>query len=281
MPFTKSREYMEIAPCEALRPYVRCFWGSVMPYRSEDCKDSGSESLVTPDTCMDVIFDINHTNGSADSCFCGIDDRSFTANGGGTVRGTVSTFGIRFYAWTAVLFSEDSMRDVRNARVDAGAHFWGLKKYLEPRLYESTDIFSRIALAEKYLLEHMNSVRENALLSQAMGCILTRRGVLKMKELSDETCANERRLERIFGEYIGISPKKNSELIRYQYLWNELLYAPNPDIQDLVYRFGYTDQAHLLRDFKRFHTMTPTEARKLAYRNVGFLQGEMFLREFN
>lgn len=81
MPFRKSREYTEIAPCGALRPYVRCFWGSELPYRSEACKASVSESLVTPDTCMDVIFDINHTNGSADSCFCGIDDRSFTANG--------------------------------------------------------------------------------------------------------------------------------------------------------------------------------------------------------
>lgn len=265
MPFRKSREYTEIAPCGALRPYVRCFWGSELPYRSEACKASVSESLVTPDTCMDVIFDINHTNGSADSCFCGIDDRSFTANGRSGTGGVVSTFGIRFYAWSAALFAEDSMRGTRNARIDAGAHFGGLKKYLEPRFYESTDILSRIKLAEKYLLEHLGAMRENSLLSHAIGFILAHEGALSIKELAGETCISERRLERIFGEYIGVSPKKLARLVRYQYLWNSIVYAGNYDIHDLVYRFGYTDQAHLLRDFKRFHTMTPSEAVRHAH----------------
>ncbi|MCM1307970.1 MAG: helix-turn-helix domain-containing protein [Butyrivibrio sp.] len=271
MPFRKSTEYVELAPCEALLPYVRCFWGSIVPYQSGGSADLGSENLVTPDTCMDVIFDINHTKESIVSCFCGIDDRSF-ASEGERERGVVSKFGIRFYAWSAALFSEDALRDVRNARLEAGAHFGGLKKYLEPRLYETDDIFGRAALAEKYLLEHMDAERGNAVLPQAVGFILKRRGVLRIEELSDEMCKSARSLERVFGEYIGMPPKRLSELVRYQYLWNEIIYSPDTDIQDLVYRYGYTDQAHLLRDFKRFHTMTPTEARRYACRNVGFLQ---------
>lgn len=268
-PFRKNAEYTEFAPCEALRPYIRCFWGSVTPYQKDDSETCGLPGIVTPDTCMDVIFDVNHTNGDSSAVFCGIDDRSFAVENPRGACGVTSTFGIRFYAWSAALFAEDSMSGTRNVRVDAEAYFGGLKKYLEPRLCESTDIFSRIALAEKYLTGYMGSVRENAVFEQAIGSVLKHRGNIRIKELSADTGVCARRLERIFGEYIGISPKKTAELVRYQYLWNELVYGKNPETQDLVYRFGYTDQPHLLRDFKRFHTMTPTEARRLAFRDRG------------
>ena len=33
---------------------------------------------------------------------------------------------------------------------------------------------------------------------------------------------------------------------------------------DMVEKYGYTDQAHLLHDFKKRHLMTPLEAMKLA-----------------
>ncbi len=268
-PFRKSGEYAEFAPCAALRPYIRCFWGSVTPYRNDGLPTGGSFGIVTPDTCMDVIFDINHTDGNSSALFCGIDDRSFTFENQPGAGGTLSTFGIRFYAWSAVLFAEESMSGARNARVDAEAYFCGLKKYLEPRLYEITHISDRIALAEKYFMGRLGFARENAVLEQAMGCILRHRGSIRIKELSYDTGVCERRLQRIFDEYIGISPKKTAELVRYQYLWNELVYGRDPEIQDLVYRFGYTDQSHLLRDFKRFHAMTPAQARRRAFDGIG------------
>ena len=27
-PFQCTQDYMEFAPCDALKPYIRCFWGS-------------------------------------------------------------------------------------------------------------------------------------------------------------------------------------------------------------------------------------------------------------
>ncbi len=28
MPYSRSESYVEIEPCAALKPYIRCFWGS-------------------------------------------------------------------------------------------------------------------------------------------------------------------------------------------------------------------------------------------------------------
>lgn len=35
-PFEKSETYMEILPCKALMPYIRCFWGTIHPVRFSD-----------------------------------------------------------------------------------------------------------------------------------------------------------------------------------------------------------------------------------------------------
>ena len=59
-PFRRDDTYTEILPCEALRPYICCFWGTSQPLQT--C-DAACESLVTPDTCMDILIDLD-THGS-------------------------------------------------------------------------------------------------------------------------------------------------------------------------------------------------------------------------
>lgn len=48
------------------------------------------------------------------------------------------------------------------------------------------------------------------------------------------------------------------------------------DVQDAVARFGFADQAHLLRSFKKYHGMTPAAALALARaaEPVAFLQAD-------
>ena len=65
---------------------------------------------------------------------------------------------------------------------------------------------------------------------------------------------------------MGVSPKALASLMRYQLLWQDMLYSPRFDVLDAVARYGYTDQAHLLHDFHRRHLMTPREALALAHR---------------
>jgi len=127
-------------------------------------------------------------------------------------------------------------------------------------------------MTERYLLGHIHLERTNNIVMDAVAEILQRKGNLEVGQLSKEIHISSRQLERLFKENIGISPKQLSSLIRYQYLWREVLCHPQFQIQDAVYRYGYTDQAHLLRDFKRFHTMNPVEAKKYALEHVAFLQ---------
>lgn len=264
-PFKRNAEYAEFEPCTALKPYIRCFWGTVSPV-----SQSGENSLVIPDTCMDIIFTANYTRNLTTDIFCGIDDRTFLSDG--KRDNTVFTFGIRFYPWGAALFAEDSLKNTRNAFFHTDVHFAGLKKIIEPLLFDISDIRELIPIAEQALLTRFNEKHGNRTVFETVGLILEHKGNLPVGKLSNDVHVSERQLERLFHEYIGCSVKRMASLIRYQYLWHEILFNQQFHILDAVFKYGYCDQPHLLNDFKKYHSMTITEAKAYALQNVGNLQ---------
>ena len=61
----------------------------------------------------------------------------------------------------------------------------------------------------------------------------------------------------------------------YQYLWNEVIRTPGFRMLDGVSKYGYTDQSHLIREFKRYHTMDIRKAAAYA-RSSGITMSEIY-----
>lgn len=262
-PFRSNAQYREYEPCEELKPYIRCFWGSFMPYRQYKAMEP-MQDIVIPDTCMDIIFTVDYTGNQLFGKFCGIDDRTFITCHEGDEERDVSIFAIRFYPWSAFLFAEESMRGTRNGFFDVGVHFFGLQKEMESLLFDVPGIKERIPIAERYLLSRIRLERNRTVFADALFKILKQKGNVEIGRLSKEVHASDRQIERIFQENMGISPKRFSSLVRYQYLWNDVLFSARFQAADAVCRYGYADQSHMLHDFKRFHTMNPETARNYA-----------------
>lgn len=263
VPTKKNCRYIEILPCDILRPYIRCFWGMEKSIIVEKT-DIITRELVIPDTCMDIIFDMNYTENRIDSKFCGINDKTFEIVEKNDKTKEISSFAIRFYAWTAILFAEEDMKDIKNKFFDVSQYFSKIKKQIEPYLFETLTIQEYVDIVEKILISNLHLKYRNPIVEEAIFQMLTHYGNIKVFDIAKEIHISTRQLERIFKENIGISPKKMSSLIRYQYLWNDIVFGSNINIQDAVIRYGYTDQSHLLRDFKHYHTMLPHKAKKLA-----------------
>lgn len=260
-PFRNCRTYSEIEPCPALRPYVRCFWGGQK--RASDIADSPWEGLVIPDTCADVIYTVDYTAQMVAACFCGVNDRAFLAS---LHRGghTVSVFAVRFYAWGAYAFSEDSLAGTLNTASDARQRFDWLDKPLRACLPALSALPEQARFAQTLLLKRLKAVRHSAVVEDAVRQILLHRGACEVRDLSREVFVSERHLERLFHEYIGITPKKLSGLIRYQSLWGDIVRRAPFNLLDAVQRYGYTDAAHLMREFRRYHSMNIRAACALA-----------------
>lgn len=255
-------------PCAALKPYIRCFWGSKDIYLQETSVTE--QNVVVPDTCMDIIFTCDYTNNQLYSGFCGMDDRAVLSSDSPVGRLHLSIFGIRFYAWSAVLFSEEPMRACRNFCGDASIYYSWLVRELGQKLWETAVIEERVRLAEAALLGRMDLRREDTIFMEAVAEILSQRGALRIHELARDIHVSDRQIQRVFQENMGISPKRFASLVRYQNLWRDILTASGRQVIDEVCLLQYTDQAHLMREFKRYHGMTIPQACALARKTVAF-----------
>lgn len=86
--------------------------------------------------------------------------------------------------------------------------------------------------------------------------------ITKVELLSERSNLSVQAIQRCFRQYLGITPKW---LIRKYRLHHCLLLLEQQSVEiaDLVEALGYTDQSHLIRDFREFLGVTPA-AYKLA-----------------
>lgn len=268
-PFKRNSAYKEIEPCQAMQPYIRCFWGGECDGSSDTGTDESLE-IVIPDTCVDIIYRIDDVGNIITSDFCGINDRSFLFHKSQNVGYKTSVFAIRFYAWTAYIFSEDSFAGTVNGRYDVGERYSWLDRELRGHLAEPGNLTDLIQLTESLLLKKLETARTNKLVDGVMSDILLYQGALEINQLSKKNFISSRQMERLFCEYIGMTPKKLSNLVRYQYLWKDIVSQRDFDIASAVYKYGYTDLSHMMREFKRYHSMNIREAREMALKGKRF-----------
>ena len=260
-PNRNSVDYVEIEPCDALKPYIRCFWGTPCLSHASAEKDS-SPGVVIPDTCMDIIFTFDYVTNMVSCKFCGINDTSFLTE---SSTGLKSIFGVRFYFWAVHLFVNRGLNDVCNTITDVERYFPDYKNNLEGVLIHYSRIVDRIPHAEDYLLKKLNdNFHPNNNILNAVFSIVNLKGVVSVPQVCKYSGISKRKLERIFSEYIGVSPKKAADLVRYQCVWRDIFFTISPDYHDIVYQYGYTDQAHLLNNFRKYHGMSPNKALTLA-----------------
>ncbi len=256
-PFPKSSNYCEITPCSALKPYICCFWGTEYP---QPASSETADRLVIPDTCMDIIIRVNYSDNKLSANFCTMDERSY--HSGRTESSAVmSAFGIRFFCWSAALFSGESFRGTKNNAYFPDEFFHGITEDLTGIVLQFDTLPERARAAEKILIRRLVPERANSDIMNVISDMITYNGRMKISEIAKRNVISQRRMERIFTENMGVSPKTLSSLIRYQLVWQEIVRGGS-DILDLTEKYGFTDQAHLLHDFRFRHGMTPAQAYK-------------------
>lgn len=246
-PYLKSSDYCEIPPCRALAPYVCCFWGS---------QSSNAARLVIPDTCMDIIIRVDRSDNSCTASFCALDDRTYQS---GIRESNISIFGIRFFGWSAMLFTSESFKNTKNNAYLAEDFFRGMTAELIDIVLRFDHLTERAGEAEKILLRWLSTRRLSSDLMNVINDMITFGCRMKISEIAGRNVISERKMQRMFEESVGVTPKTFSNLIRYQLVWQEVSKG-SADILDMVEKYSYTDQAHLLNDFRKRHGMTPKQA---------------------
>ena len=118
--------------------------------------------------------------------------------------------------------------------------------------------------AENVLIQILDTSKADYNVLNAIDRMIAACGRERIHDVCEYVGVSGRKLERIFDQMMGISPKSFSSLLRYQMLWQEMTRNRTLPALDAVDKYGYTDQAHLLHDFKKRHLMTPGDALRFA-----------------
>jgi AraC-like DNA-binding protein len=75
---------------------------------------------------------------------------------------------------------------------------------------------------------------------------------------------SHRHVVRTFEQAVGLKPKTYGRLRRFDRVLARLAAEPDASWADLAAAEGYTDQAHLIREFRSFAGVTPGRYRRIA-----------------
>lgn len=85
-------------------------------------------------------------------------------------------------------------------------------------------------------------------------------GVTNVNKLKDSLCLGDRQTLRVFNNYVGVTPQEYCRIKRFR----TALYAlitnnkhERPYLYDIAVTNGYSDLAHMVRDFKHLSGLTP------------------------
>ena len=253
------KKYQEFIPHATLQDWVKRFWILEKEYTAADQIEE-----VIPDPCVELIFnfgtaysDIAHSPARElpKICLVGVLSKPLRLQANGLVK----IVAVRFFAWGALSFlknlaSKDSATAAdldpmwRQVVASVGANVHAGK-------YEQA-----VQAIEDFLIGlRLNALFGSDQVKAAAKLLYSSKGQFRVAELADYCNLSVRQLQRQFDETTGVSPKALGRIIRFEAIRNRLLSEPNANLTELAYEFGYTDQAHFIKDFKTFTDKTPGE----------------------
>src|SRR5215510_10410372 len=253
------KKYQEFIPHVALQDSVKRFWILEKEYTPDD-----DVEVVIPDPCVELIFNFGTAYSEIGSlavrqlpniCLVGVLSRPLKLR----ATGTVKIAAVRFFAWVALSLFKNTVGLNSTAEADLDPLWRQLVERVAANI-RSGGYEKAVEEIEDFLI----GMRLNALFGpeqvKAAARLLYRsKGQFRVAELADYCNLSVRQLQRQFDETTGVSPKTLGRIIRFEAIRSRIISDANANLTDLAYEFGYSDQAHFIKDFKTFTDRTPGE----------------------
>jgi AraC-like DNA-binding protein len=179
-----------------------------------------------------------------------------------TAKGTFSLIAVVFQPYFFNDVFGISAREVKNEIIAVEDI---LKNELFPfqeSLFYKTDPKSIIQALNTYFIQLISKKKDSDswIVKAAQQYMQQNKGAVSLQELEHFTGYSERQIERKFDHYIGVSPKKYNNILRLHYFLS-LMKTNNhhENIAGLSYEAGYSDQSHLIKEFKANIGLTPSQ----------------------
>lgn len=131
-------------------------------------------------------------------------------------------------------------------------------KRLKEQITNATNFKEMAGFADKYLIDKAKTIKTYL---HPIDIVINQKGLYQysLDKLASDACLSNRQFERKFFERTGVNPKLYQRISKF----NEAMKIKKKTSKltwiDITYMVGYYDQMHLLRDFKQFTNIVPTD----------------------
>ncbi len=133
----------------------------------------------------------------------------------------------------------------------------------EARVLAAPDDAGMVAAAEAILRRRIPEPDANvALVNRIIARIDADREITRIDRLASAVDLSPRALQRLFSNYVGVSPKWVIRRLRLHEAAFRLARAETFDLAEFAQELGYFDQAHFTRDFKALVGQSPSQYRR-------------------
>lgn len=203
--------------------------------------------LMLSQPCVNVVLDAGALT------VCGVGTERFRY----TYRGRGRVFGVKFRPGAFRPFLGRSVGDITST-VRPAAELWGPAAVtLAAEMADAAGVEELIALAESFLLARLPPPDPQVeLVGRITAALLHDRSITRVEDVTARFGLSARTLQRLFANYVGVSPKW--VLSRYRlHEAAEVLAREHRPWAEVAVELGYFDQSHFIRDFTRAIGTTP------------------------
>lgn len=256
--------YQEFRPSPALQPYVENYWLQVFDGMATEespqqvCLPLGMAQIIVHTHAQDCFGYFDNTwQRLPDAFFVGVYKDAVTWK----TMGHSVCFGMNlkpecllhlFQVPASVLFNDyTDISNFLNRKINT----------LAERMYGISDAAELIRISEAYLTSRLKHIAaERSYVTEATQLIRQAKGNISVEDLCRNLYVSERQLQRSFKDALGTGPKTYTRIIRFRNAYQHVKQAKHEKVSwaSISYDFGYSDQAHFIRDFKEFSGTVPS-----------------------
>lgn len=174
--------------------------------------------------------------------------------------GTQTLLGVHFRPGGAFPFLGMPAGELCDATVSLGDLWGAWAGELCERLLEASTTEARFRILERGLLERaFRPLEGHPAVRCAIGHLCDAPGTARIADVAARIGLSSRRLNQVFGDEVGLTPKLFSRVWRFQDALQRIAAGGDVDWMDIAIGCGYFDQPHFIHDFRAFTGLTPTE----------------------
>lgn len=239
-------EHARRAPCVALAGLVEHYW-----YVSWDLRGLPAQQQETlPHPNVHYVVEPGLT------AIYGVHTGRFVR----VLEGHGRVFGIKFKAGGFHPFYGKAVSTLMDRSLDAATVLGAEASRFEQRVLSGADIDSMIHAAETLLLANLPPEDPSVTqVSALVAAIATDRSITSVEHVVARSGLGKRSLQRLFNEYVGVSPKWVINRYRLHEAIAQMQAGAPIVWTELALQLGYFDQAHFIRDFRKLVGRSPAD----------------------